>query len=184
LVQEDLCVLTRLDDQWALTAASVCFPSRWRLADKIGTSVGAIHDPVPGYHDTIGPIVDRSLDRLHTDRPLWRLNWTILDDPALFQPAGDHSGREGAVDPNDLTFRVERQTLRRLPTSGGILFTIRTYRYGLPAVVSRPELAANLATTLRTCSPEMAQYKGWTTVLPALITHLGAAARHTGSAAP
>lgn len=178
LAQEDLCVLTRIDAQWVLTAASVCFPSRWRLADKIGTSVGSIHDPVPAYHDTIGPVVDASLDRLRTDRPVWRLNWSILDDDALFQPAGDHRGHGGHLDLADATFRVERQTLRRLPLSGDIVFTIRTYRYRLPDVVASPERAADLAATLRTCPSELADYKGWTSMLPSLLRQLDAVARH------
>lgn len=178
LVQEDLCVLTRVDGQWLLTAASVCFPSRWRLADKIGASVGVIHDPVPGYHTTIGAVVDASLGRLRSDRAVWRLNWTILDDDALFQPAGDHRGNGQPVGLAGLTFRVERQTLRRLPASDDILFTIRTYRARLSDVVARPERAADLAATLRTCSPELAEYKGWSDMLTPLLRELDAAARH------
>lgn len=184
LVQEDLCVLTRIDAQWVLTAASVCFPSRWRLADKIGTSVGTIHDPVPAYHDTIGPVVDRTLDRLRTDRPVWRLNWSILDDDALFQPAGDHRGRGGHLDLAEATFRVERQTLRRLPLSGDIVFTIRTYRHRLSDVVASPERAADLAATLRTCPSDLADYKGWTSVLPSLLHQLDAVARHAHASPP
>ena len=183
LVQEDLCVLTHVDGQWMLTAASVCFPSRWLLSDKIGASVAAIHDPVPGYHATIGPVVDTTLDRLRTDRPVWRLNWTILDDDALFQPANDHRGRSGPVEPAGLTFRVERQTLRRLPTSRSILFTIRTYRHRLVDVIARPERAADLAATLRTCPDATAVYKGWTDMLPALLRRLDETARHAGPTA-
>ena len=178
LVQEDLCVLTNLDGRWVLTAASVCFPSRWRLADKIGVSVATIHDPVPDYHTTIGSVVDTTLDRLRSDRPVWRLNWTILDDAALFQPANDHRGRSGPVEPAGLTFRVERQTLRRLPTSRNILFTIRTYRHRLVDVMARPQRAADLAATLRTCPEAMAAYKGWTGMLPALLNRLDESARH------
>ena len=48
LVQEDLCVLVR-EDAWRLRAASVCFPSRWNLATKIGTTLDDIHRPVPFY---------------------------------------------------------------------------------------------------------------------------------------
>ncbi|MGA7690570.1 MAG: DUF3445 domain-containing protein [Jiangellales bacterium] len=183
LVQEDLCVLTRIDAQWVLTAASVCFPSRWRLAEKIGTSVGAIHDPVPAYHDTIGPVVDTTLDRLRTDRPVWRLNWSILDDDALFQPADDHRGRREHLDLAEATFRVERQTLRRLPLSGDIVFTIRTYRHRLPDVVASPERAADLAAMLRTCPTDLAEYKGWTSMLPSLLHQLDAVARHAQASA-
>ena len=115
LVQEDLCVLTDTDGAWRLTAASVCFPSRWRLADKLGATVAQIHAPVPGY-GSISDVVDGALDRLTPGSPLWRLNWTIVDSPALFLPP--HSDASMAGDIDGLVFRVERQTLRRLADDG------------------------------------------------------------------
>lgn len=170
-VSEDLCVLTRSPDGWRLVAASVCFPSRWRLADKIGRTVGAIHEPVPGY-ESIAAATDAFFDRLTVERPMWRTNWSILESPQLFQaPAAGPleeagtggRGSEGRVrDPGQLTMRVERQTLRRLPESGAAVFTIRTHRIPLAELVSRrPAAAADLAATLRTVPPATIRYKGW-----------------------
>lgn len=181
LVQEDLCILTRDTGTWRLTAASVCFPSRWRLHDKIGAPVAEIHDPVPGYRESISDIVDRTLDRLDPQRPLWRRNWSILDDPALFQPETPTATRD--TPPRslcDLTLRVERQTLRRLPVSSGLLFTIRTYRRRLDDVVTDPRTAGDLAGALRTCPPELAKYRGWTPLLGWLIDTLEAQAAKAG----
>ena len=90
LVQEDLCVMSRLNGEWKLTAASVCFPSRWDLTEKIGKSLQAIHNPVPHYKERIGTATDTMFDKFDASRPVWRLNWTILDNPELFQPS---SGR-------------------------------------------------------------------------------------------
>ena len=60
-----------------------------------------------------------------------RFNWTIHDRPDLFQPTGG-ARRAHEVPParygESLWLRVERQTLRRLPRAGDVLFTIRTYR--------------------------------------------------------
>ena len=42
LVPEDLCLMRRIESGYVLAAACVCFPSRWRLADKIGRSLAAI----------------------------------------------------------------------------------------------------------------------------------------------
>src|SRR5215831_9392054 len=44
-VVEDLCLLVRPPDggPWVLGAGAVCFPSHWRLADKLGRPVAAIH---------------------------------------------------------------------------------------------------------------------------------------------
>lgn len=173
LVQEDLCVLTRDTGRWVLTAASVCAPSRWRLAQKVGATVAEIHAPVPGYEPTISSVVDRNLDRLAVQRPLWRLNWTLLDDPALFQPdaaGGPRLDPEAGLE--QLTLRVERQTLRRLPRTDAVLFTIRTYRANLAEVAADPTLARDLAATLRTCPADLAAYKGWQGMLGWLVDTL------------
>ena len=33
-VQEDLCLMNRTSEGWILKAASLCFPSRWKLREK------------------------------------------------------------------------------------------------------------------------------------------------------
>jgi len=166
LVQEDLCVMSKLAGQWKLTAASVCFPSRWDLTEKIGTSLAQIHAPVPHYAQRIGPATDAMFDKFEVERPVWRLNWTILDNPELFQPRVI----SGELDPEsslaqfaqNLYLRIERQTLRVLPVSKDVLFTIRTYVDSLAAIAQRyPEFQANIAQTLQAVSPETRTYKGW-----------------------
>lgn len=158
LVQEDLCLLTRGQHHWELTAACVCFPSRWALADKIGASVAAIHDPVPDYAQIAGP-VDSFFDRLSVDRPMWRTNWTLTDDPALHQP---RPAAASVADPGSWTFRVERQTLRRLPDTGAAVFTIRTYQLPLTELVQTdPTAARTLAATLTTTPPDWQAYRSW-----------------------
>lgn len=170
LVQEDLCVLTRGPGGWTMTAGCVCFPSRWRLADKMGRSVAGIHAPVPGYA-TISDPVDAFFDRLSVDRPMWRTNWTLTDDPALHQPAPARS-REEVTDPGSWTFRVERQTVRRLPTSGAAVFTIRTYRRSLArVVVDDPAAAAALATTVEQAPAHLRSYRAWQG-LPTVVSWL------------
>ena len=164
LVQEDLCLMERREQGWALTAASVCFPTRWRLADKIGRPLGAIHDPVPGFAEKLGTPVARFFDHLKVERPVWRLNWSLLDDPALFQPSGH--GRieaDASITPENagerLWLRVERQTLRRLPASGAILFTIRVHRWPLARLAERPDAAGRLKAAIETLPPALARYK-------------------------
>lgn len=168
LVQEDLCLMSRGPSGWTLTSACVCFPSRWRLSDKVGRSVSAIHDRVPEY-DRIATPVDTFFDRLSPDRPMWRTNWTLMDDPELFQP--ERTGTD-VSDPGSWTFRVERQTLRLLPRSGAAVFTIRTYRRTLAQIADHdPAAAADLANTLATVPQEQADYRSWDDV-PALVTWL------------
>lgn len=176
VVQEDLCLMERDDaGVWRLTAASVCFPSRWRLSEKIGRSLAEIHDPVPHY-DRIQAATDRLFDRLDPRRPVKRSNWTLLDDPSLFQPRPE--GRKGdgpAFDTDPTTvlrrvhLRVERQTVRWL-APGAALFTIRTSVDALETL-DRAERAA-LAATARTVDDATVDYKGWQRLLPTVLAAL------------
>lgn len=45
------------------------------LASRIGRTVREIHAPVSAYDDPLADAVDRFMDRLRVDRPMWRLNW-------------------------------------------------------------------------------------------------------------
>ena len=163
IVQEDLCVLEKLDSEWILTSACVCFPSRWSLASKIGTSMDVIHAPIPLYDSKLARPVNLFFDRLTPEKPVWRLNWSVLDtdELSLTDPA-ERRADSGVTSIDDLWFRVERQTLRRLPHSGAVIFTIRTYVDQLSAVLEgHPHRREALQVALDTIDSETAVYKGW-----------------------
>jgi len=166
LVQEDLCLLGERDGRFHLVAASLCFPSYWRLADKLGRHMVDVHGPVAHYRDALAAKVDRFLTRLHPDRPVWRRNWSIHDDPAYFLPAPTPTR---SVDPPDgLWLRSERQALRRLPLTGAVLFTIRTQQVPLAVLGERPDIARRMAESISGWSPQLAAYKGGHGALAAL----------------
>ena len=129
-VQEDLCLLHRSNGFWQLEAASLCFPSRWKLGEKIGTNMSDVHGPVEGYEKHLSKKVDNFFDRLG-DGPVWRRNWFIHPDNSLHQPQrplnGDPIVEFGEIG-EKLFIRSERQTLQRLDIPGWILFTIRIQR--------------------------------------------------------
>lgn len=125
-VADDLCIL--MPDEYGvprLVAAVVCAPNRWRLWDKLGGDMSQIHQPVARYDVDLENPVHAMLARLRPERPVWRINWGVSHHAALFQP--DTPPISDDISPADLWFRVEWQTLRRLPITGAILFTIRTY---------------------------------------------------------
>jgi hypothetical protein len=126
-VQEDLVLMVPREGAHHLDAAVLCFPSHWRLADKLGGSALAIHGPVPRYEDDLAERVDRFLDRLRPDVIVARRNWSVHDSDALFSPdpPADPTPVAVAEVPDALWLRSERQTLRALPRSGAVLFTIR-----------------------------------------------------------
>lgn len=139
MVADDLLVLeprnTSAGEELLFVAGVVCSPSRWKLADKMGKNMLQVHVPVPKYVEHIGAAVDVTLQRLSIDHPVWRSNWTLEDHPALFQPVSP--GVPLADDVSQLWIRIERETLRRLPRTGGILFTIRGFQQPLTDYVAR-----------------------------------------------
>jgi hypothetical protein len=157
IVQEDLCLHTVVEGSLVLSAASVCFPNRWDVREKLGRPVQAIHGPVPGYDRDLARPVDTLLGRLRPERGLTRSNWALLPDPTLHQPEGRDPPR--GFDPAGLWFRLERQTLRRLPVHGSVLFTIRTLQWPLPEVAADRPAAEALADAVAALPPALARYK-------------------------
>lgn len=177
LVQEDLCLIGVEDGVPVLRAAVLCAPSRWRLHEKIGRPLADIHDRVPLYADKLSVPVDRFMRHLKPGKLAERLNWSVTDDPALFQLESKH--RTG-LDPSftadnagaRLYLRVERQTLSLLPLSGFVLFTIRVHTYPLSRVAAQPGAAARLAEAVRAMPGPMAAYKSLPPFRAALLGFL------------
>ena len=177
LVQEDLCLLEPGPAGPLLTAAVLCFPTRWRLAEKLGRPIRAIHGPVPFFAERLAGPVERFMALLKPGRLVERFNWSILDDPALFQPGGH--GRT-AQDPaftaanagERLWFRVERQTLSRIPAASAILFTIKVHQSPIEAIAGEPTIAARLAEAVRALPEETARYKSLLPFRAALLGFL------------
>jgi hypothetical protein len=165
------------DDVPRFTAAVLCFPSRWRLHDKIGRPLQEVHGPVPLYADRLARPVNRFMQHVKQGHVAQRLNWSVMDDPALFQITGH--GRDGinaeitaANAGTKLSLRVERQTLRRLPRSDAVLFGIRVHVYPLARVITTPALASRLAEAVRVLPLEMSRYKSLGTFKDALLAWL------------
>jgi dimethylamine monooxygenase subunit A len=153
-----------------LVAGSVTMPSRWLLGEKLGRNLVGVHDPVPGYAAEIGRPTDRLLQRLAGDRVMARTTWALTDDPALFQPsetsriAVARPEVRCAADAGERLFvRVEHQTVRALPVTGAVLFTIRTAREPLGTAAAAPGRAAALLSLLESMPRDQLDYKG---VLP------------------
>ena len=137
-VQEDLCLVHRTSDGWILEAASLSFPSLWKLSEKIGRNMAAVHGPVDDYPEFLEKKVSGFFDRLGQD-PVWRRNWFIHSDNTLHQP--DRSKEDEPIITSnsigeELFIRSERQTLRALGVSGWILFTIRVQQTPLNDLIN------------------------------------------------
>lgn len=190
LVQDDLLLLERDEDGWRLSAASLCFPSSWVLGEKIGKVLDQIHAPVPGF----GPgtrsaqIMARMFDATRPDMPMIRWNFSLYGDTRLFHPdvSGPGERRFGSGERADPVYmRVERQTLRKLPRTGAIAFTIRISLDPLDRLESHPrgkDIAASLIEQVEALTPEQLDYKGLTLEKDRVITRLSKIARSSTAA--
>ena len=140
-VVEDLCVLRRDAGGWTLVGGVLCFPSSWRLAEKVGRPLLGVHDPVPGYEPVLHDRVESLLDRL-ADRVVWRRNWFLHAHDAWFQPERHDLDDVVPLDrlDDDLWLRSERQTLSAVEASPDgarwALFTIRVQHVPLRPVLA------------------------------------------------
>ncbi|MEX2130047.1 MAG: DUF3445 domain-containing protein [Pseudohongiellaceae bacterium] len=155
-VQEDLCIMEEHNGEYLLTAASVCSPSNWKLEEKIGRNLDFIHDPVTGYKAELAPRVNRLFNSLKPEKPLVRLSWSMQNDNELFWRKDLGLGVTGS----QKYWRVERQTLRRLPKTGAIVFTIRVSLHSFSRMAQQPGFDDAVAAILARLPQEQKQYKG------------------------
>ncbi len=169
LIQDDLVLMRKEDGEHRLVAAALCFPSSWSLAEKFGRPMADIHGPVPGFGrgGRTAERIERVFSNLKPDQPVQRYNWSLYDSPDLFYPERSHT-KSGLFDetgtPN-IWLRVERQTLRRMPVSGDILFTIKICVDPLAALQDHTDgarLAKGLKTLVEALNADQTAYKGLT----------------------
>jgi hypothetical protein len=159
---DDLCVLAP-EPGWPLVAGVVLFPSHWRLADKLGRPLAEVHDRVPGYP---AAQVDRFLDRLEPGRAVWRRNLLVHRDGELHAP--EAAPHDAPVD--EWWLRSERQTLRRLPRTGAVLFSIHTDT--APLADLDPPRRRALADRLASFPLSWGRYAGLAAEQPELVSWL------------
>lgn len=178
LVQDDLVILEKREAGWHLTAGYVAFPSAWSLPEKAGLPMEGVHAHVPGFQGGTrnAMMINRIFDNLQPDLPAMRMNWSIYPSGELFWPPerGARAEQTGFKPANNF-IRVERQTLRRLPETGGIVFTIRIYADPLSQLIALDDggrTAQALADKLLEFSTEQLAYKGLTSKRDALVDYL------------
>jgi hypothetical protein len=176
LVQEDLILMRRGEAGWRLAAGALCFPSSWSLREKFGKPLHEIHAPVPAFGPgtRMAELIARMFDNLQ-GQGAQRFNWSIQAGDDLYHPLSSVARIDRATnrpsrfpDPEAAArafIRVERQTLRKLPVSGDILFTIRIHLDPLALLARHPEravLARSFAAQLDALDEAQLDYKGLT----------------------
>lgn len=163
-VADDLCLMEKADGAWRLTALSLSAGSFFRADEVAGRSLEELHGPVNGFADRFLSRVTRIFDGLRPGLILERRNWSVVNSDALFAPdPAPMRARIGEIAPQDagraLHTRVERQTIRRLPRTGGVVFSIRVWLTPLSQIAADPGQLAAFAHAWRTAAPGFRDYK-------------------------
>ncbi|KFY31478.1 hypothetical protein V493_01075 [Pseudogymnoascus sp. VKM F-4281 (FW-2241)] len=172
-LDEDFLILLPSDDgdSYTLKAFSTCFPSGWDASKKLGLKLRDIHGPVPKYMNILNKSMDRYFGALEVGKFKRRLNWSVMTNNELFTPFeithfhnGKHTNADhpAGVEIENTYQRTEMQSLFRLPQSGAIVFTIKTYMYPIQEIKDEgygEELATAIEGLETGNVPEMFFYK-------------------------
>ncbi|PYH51907.1 uncharacterized protein BO96DRAFT_469726 [Aspergillus niger CBS 101883] len=172
LIQDDLAIMIeRPDGEYYLLAGAVLLAGFWRLSDKYGMRLSEIHTSgsVPQYTEKLEKGMMNFFRRLKPEDPVVRNNYFIQVDDSLPWSHSIGSEDSGAVSWSTAQknkaienhwFRSERQSLRRLPKTGGVVFTIRTYFEPITGIVEEEYVPGRLASAVRSWGNDVAVYKG------------------------
>lgn len=173
MVQDDLAIMMEGPlGEYFLKAGAVILPGFWRFKDKFGLPLNAIHTngDVPKYKEKLQTGMSKFFTRLTCDKPVVRNNYFIqVDDQLGWSSAiGDEDSDEvgwntatPASSIDQVFYRSERQSLRRLPKSGAIIFTIRTYFVPITEICQEPHIPNRLLSAIESWSPDVQEYRGY-----------------------
>ena len=159
LISDDLCILSAdRPNDWRLIAGVLCAPTFWTLPERIGFDLGGLHGPVPGGDPKLAARIGRIFTGLTPETVLERFNWTVQASDKRYTP-----DRPTAIGKtlDDLHLRVERQTLRKLPETGVVVFTIRISVDPLLPLLSDGETRDRFEDAWLGTPARVRQYKKW-----------------------
>ncbi|KLJ09367.1 alpha-1,2-mannosyltransferase [Blastomyces silverae] len=172
LIQDDIALMyEKADGQYYLLAGSILLAGFWRLSDKFGQPLSEIHTSgsVPQFQTKLERGMMNFFRRLKPSDPVLRNNYFLQvdEDLAWSRSIGDEDDAQvswATAEKNKAIehhwFRSERQSLRRLPKSGAVVFTIRTYFMPVVEIAKEPGVPGRLASAVRSWGDDVARYKG------------------------
>ncbi len=95
-----------------------------------------IHGGITQYTPDMAKRVQRMFDAMRPEQPLWRANFLVYTDADLFQPrvsGQDKPRKQGQGG----YIQVERQSLRKLPQTGAVVFGIHSYVMALSTLTPK-----------------------------------------------
>lgn len=172
LIQDDLAIMIeRPDGEYYLLAGAILLAGFWRLSDKYGMSLSDIHTSgdVPHFKEKLETGMCKFFKRLRPETVYNRNNYFLQVDDSLAwswsigsedAPSVSWSTAEKNRAVQHHMFRSERQSLRRLPKTGAVVFTIRTYFHPVTEIAQEDYVPGRLASAVRSWDDKVANYKG------------------------
>lgn len=174
-IEEDFLLLLKdpsvpdNNGEYVLKAGIFAFAAGFNPRTKLNKPLTAIHGPVPGYESKLKKSMNRYFDRVNATEFVTRSNFSVQTHTKFYvddSNKGYHGSGKPPVDYDLLDFsrqvnyRSERQTLTKLPESGAIVFTTRTYLHPFSRFKHDfPEDGKRLLASLKNFSTDMAFYK-------------------------
>jgi len=168
-IQDDIVLMDQREESLWLDAGLVTFAADWSMGFDVGMHYLEVHGPVPRVHEE--KIITRAhqfLLRLQPGERYRRTNWTMTVDRRLDTSTETYPewGRDRRLVVSDPTLpdrvhlRVEVQHMIKLPTSGALIFLVRTYMASLREIATVPAWGRRLGHVLQELPSDMAEYKG------------------------
>lgn len=184
-VPDDLLMVRERDGRLHFDAGAVTFAAAWSVSFDVGMDMYEIHGPVPRMTGSgMTARAERFLTRVPADQVFRRVNWNIAASPtrkydialeslpAWGRDMPDAIAKGDAIE--NCQFRIELEHFIRLPMTGAVTFNIRTFMASLAEVRAYPPYAAQLATILAELPEDLATYKGFVDLIPAMVAYLRA----------
>lgn len=170
-------------DVYRLQAGALLFPNDWSLrshfaepepigdkyawqlrkdgsakAARLGRTVAEIHKGiVPHYDEHFVDKVNLMFNTMRPGKAVWRRNWGISLNSALFQHPDIEQPSLEPLNPvnmvEDGVLRSEHEGFVKLPKSGAIIFSISTYTWPVKEMLAEPTVF-NALSTARANMPE------------------------------
>ncbi|KAI1132854.1 alpha-1,2-mannosyltransferase [Nemania abortiva] len=164
-IPEDFAITLRDPDTgyYVFRAGIICSALGWNVASKIGLKLHEIHQPIPDYHK-MQFSMDRFFSKMPTNKPIQRGSWGLEVDQPLYMPPGDsHEAyrdfQDKSLTRSRLHLRVDWQTLRRMPLSGGIVFNFKALFTPIEEFRDEPYVPSLILKVLKNGKENMMKYK-------------------------
>jgi len=166
-VPEDFAIVLRNDEDgmYYFRAGVICSSLGWNVGTKIGMQLKDIHTPIPDYKEKMSFSMDRYFAKMPVNAPIQRGSWGLEVGTPLFMPPGHPHEKLREIQSPDLkiedcNLRVDWQTLRRLPLSGGIVFNFTALFTPVTEFRDEPYIPALVAKILKDGKKTLMDYKG------------------------